>query len=131
MKQQKFIDFLNTLPKMELYYSRKTKTIKTRKKKQMNNKFKKNTGTEYVWMLKNKTTGQLYPSYTYKTRESARKATRSASGRFKNFSPVKVYKNKPTAKVAAKATYTLGSSSGKGFNSRKGFGLWLVGSRRK
>lgn len=48
---------------------------------------------EYVWMLKNKSTGNIYSHYTYRTRESARKAVRAPSGRFAGYTPVKVFKS--------------------------------------
>ncbi len=85
-----------------------------------NTKFKQ--ATDYVWMLKNKTTGQIYPTYTYKNREAARKAVRSASGRFINYTPVKVSKTAATSKTSTKT---------KSKASNKGFGFWRVGSRSR
>ena len=45
--------------------------------------------SEYIWKLKNKETGNYFPTFTYKTRSAARKAAKGR--RFKGqYTPVKV-----------------------------------------
>lgn len=95
-----------------------------------------NTQSNYVWMLKNKLTGEIYEPYSYKTRKSARKAVSSVTGRFRNYTPVKVFtKTKTTTKVAnntritnTKTTFTSGSRGIGGYNISKS---WSLTSNRR
>ena len=78
----------------------------------------------YTWMLKHKISGDIHPTYTYKTRASARKACRSASGRFSNFTPVKVYAKTVTRTRTKEAgTITMCAKQLKSFNPMGGFQL--------
>lgn len=63
------------------------------------------TTKNYVWMLKSRITGDIQPTYTYKSRASARKAIRSTSGRFQNYYPVKVFQT-PVSKTTGKISTT-------------------------
>jgi len=64
------------------------------------------TATNYKWMLKNKTTGKINQKMSYTTRDAARRATRSANGRFFNYTPVKVYTQTTSTKPKSKETVT-------------------------
>lgn len=88
---------------------------------QKQNLFKKNSSLNlnYSWGLENKATGLMHPTFTYASRESARKAVSSTSGRLANYKPVKVFKSKkskviPSLKSSSKTT----SFSNRGFGNR-------------
>jgi hypothetical protein len=98
--------------------------------------------TNYVWKLKNKTTGELYPTYSYKTRSSARKAIKAPSGRLRNYYPVKVFADAPKKAKAFSDTFisprntittpmAATTKASTGHNPKKGFGFHLVGKRPK
>lgn len=65
---------------------------------------KKNT-----WGLKNKVTGEMYPNFTYKSRQSARKAAKSP--RFGGmFTAVKIKVKKSTSYTLTPTTTTKGGT---------------------